>query len=75
MSQRSKEKARQEKAAAMPSSAFASPADRNDRWLVLGVCLFLAVAVWAVFGQTLWHEFINYDDDFYVYENPEVPGV
>ena len=56
----------------MPSSAFASPADRNDRWLVLGVCLFLAVAVWAVFGQTLWHEFINYDDDVYVYENPEV---
>ncbi len=44
----------------------------NDRWLVPGVCIFLAVIVWVVFGQTLGHEFVNYDDDEYVYENPEV---
>ena len=25
-----------------------------------------------VFGQTLRHEFVNYDDDLYVYENPVV---
>ena len=44
----------------------------NDRWLVSGICLFLAAIVWLVFGQTLGHEFVTYDDDFYVYENPEV---
>ena len=26
----------------------------------------------AVFGQTLHHEFVNYDDNLYVYENPVV---
>lgn len=27
---------------------------------------------WLVFGQTLRHEFVNYDDDTYVYENPTI---
>jgi tetratricopeptide (TPR) repeat protein len=47
-------------------------AGRNDRWLVLGVCLFLAAIIWVVFGQTLGHEFVNFDDGEYVYENPAV---
>jgi tetratricopeptide (TPR) repeat protein len=44
----------------------------NDRWLVPGICIFLAAITFAVFVQTLRHEFVNYDDDVYVYENPEV---
>ena len=44
----------------------------NDRWLVPGVCIFLAAIVWVVFGQTLHHEFVNFDDEVYVYENPLV---
>ncbi|HVV71040.1 MAG TPA: tetratricopeptide repeat protein, partial [Verrucomicrobiae bacterium] len=32
----------------------------------------LAAMVWVVFGQTLGHEFLGYDDGAYVYENPEV---
>jgi tetratricopeptide (TPR) repeat protein len=44
----------------------------HDRWLVPGVCLFLAAIMFAVFGQTLRHEFVNYDDQAYVYENPAV---
>ena len=36
------------------------------------VCLLLAAIVWIVFGQTLRHEFVNYDDNEYVYENPRV---
>ena len=43
-----------------------------DRWLVCGVCVFLAALVWAVFGQTLGYEFINFDDNVYVYGNPAV---
>ena len=41
---------------------------------VAGVCLLLAAMVWIVFGQTLRHEFLGYDDGAYVYENPEVAG-
>ena len=38
------------------------------------VCALLLLAVALVFGQTVGHEFINYDDDQYVYENPQVTG-
>ena len=41
-------------------------------WRVLAVCGFLLLAVALVFGQTVRHEFVNYDDDEYVYENPHV---
>ena len=34
------------------------------------VCLFLAAAIWFVFGQTLHFEFVNYDDPAYIYQNP-----
>ena len=44
----------------------------NDRWLDAMICVFLAVIVWAVFGQTLRYEFVNYDDNLNVYENPAV---
>jgi tetratricopeptide (TPR) repeat protein len=43
-----------------------------QRLLTLAVCLFLAMAVFMVFGQTLHHEFVNLDDEDYVYENPTV---
>ena len=39
---------------------------------VLLVYLAIAAVTWAVFGQTLSHDFINYDDQNYVYENREV---
>jgi len=41
-------------------------------WVSFGVCIFLAGIVWLVFGQTLGHPFINFDDPEYVYENPEI---
>src|SRR3984893_2916895 len=40
--------------------------------LVLGICVSLALLTWLVFGQTLRHDFVNYDDSEYVYANPEV---
>ena len=39
---------------------------------VAAICSLLALLVFAVFGQTMRHEFFNYDDDRYVYRNPEV---
>ncbi|HEY3760453.1 MAG TPA: tetratricopeptide repeat protein [Verrucomicrobiae bacterium] len=44
----------------------------NERWAVLAVCIFLAVIILAVYGQTLRYEFVNYDDNVYVYGNPAV---
>ena len=36
------------------------------------VCIVLVLAVLAVFGQTAGFEFVDYDDNIYVYENPVV---
>lgn len=48
-----------------------SSASSDRRW-VLGVCIALAAITWLVFGQTLRHEFINYDDNDYVLKNAQV---
>ena len=48
------------------------PPKSNRHWLAAGVCIFLVAITWIVFGQTLWHEFINYDDPRYVYENTKI---
>ena len=44
----------------------------NRRWVTISICLSLGVLTWLVFGQTLWHDFVNYDDPRYVYENTKV---
>jgi tetratricopeptide (TPR) repeat protein len=43
-----------------------------SRWVAPGICIFLAAITWLVFGQTLRHDFVDYDDPSYVYENAEV---
>jgi tetratricopeptide (TPR) repeat protein len=48
------------------------PRPHPSKATILAICVFLAAITWLVFGQTLRHEFINYDDDKYVYENAEV---
>src|SRR4030081_3631253 len=35
----------------------------------LAVCAVIVVLIWIVFGQTLGHDFVNYDDKTYVYGN------
>jgi tetratricopeptide (TPR) repeat protein len=34
--------------------------------------MVLALAVWVAFGQTIRFGFVDYDDDEYVYDNPEI---
>jgi tetratricopeptide (TPR) repeat protein len=48
------------------------PSHRNDRRIKIAVCVFLTAIVWLVFAQTLGHQFINFDDDVYVYNNAEI---
>jgi tetratricopeptide (TPR) repeat protein len=40
--------------------------------LLFGICAVLAGVTWLVFGQTLGHQFVTYDDPQYVYENTNV---
>jgi protein O-mannosyl-transferase len=38
----------------------------------IAICFALAAITWIVFGQTLRHEFVNFDDGAYVYRNFDV---
>ena len=41
---------------------------------IVCLCIVLAMLTWIVFGQTLRHDFVNYDDPRYVYENTDITG-
>ncbi len=45
----------------------------HRRWKIIA-CLFLVVATLAVYGDLRTHQFINYDDNVYVTDNPMVQG-
>ena len=62
-----KRKKLQRAAAARPASA-----SHSERIKAIWVCIFLVAIVAIVFGQTLGHEFINYDDHSYITENSHV---
>jgi tetratricopeptide (TPR) repeat protein len=42
---------------------------RSSLTQVIGVCIFIVAISWIVFGPTVHYEFVNFDDDAYVYEN------
>src|SRR5450432_608611 len=68
MSRKSKKNISPKKTAVATAAAVRS----DEHWTVLGVCIFLVVIVWTVFGQTLHHGFVNFDDGPYLYDNPIV---
>jgi protein O-mannosyl-transferase len=56
-----------------PAPLPAEPNTRTrDSRAATAVCLFLLLAVMLVFGQTVWHGFVNVDDQDYVFQNSEV---
>lgn len=62
-------------AASIVRASDSDAAGRNglrDAWKSAGICVLLALAVWIIYGRTIHYDFINYDDDAIVYENPEV---
>jgi len=56
----------------MSESITSNPSANIQRWRAATVGLVLVAITFVVFGQTLHHGFINYDDDQYVYDNPVV---
>ncbi|MGO9109395.1 MAG: hypothetical protein ACLP9L_09190, partial [Thermoguttaceae bacterium] len=67
---------RSEQIAAGAVNRLASDSTRQVRspFILLAICGFLLLAVITVFGQTANHDFVNFDDDDYVYENRHVRG-
>jgi len=53
----------------MKASARAMETNSPSLSSQLGVCAVIVVLIWIVFGQTLGHDFVNYDDKTYVYGN------
>jgi tetratricopeptide (TPR) repeat protein len=51
-----------------PPAAVREPNRRS----VAGIALCLSAVGWLVFGQTLRHDFVNFDDEVYVYQNPKI---
>jgi hypothetical protein len=45
---------------------------KQSPWALFGISIFLLAIMWAVFGQTFGHRFINYDDPLYVLDNAHV---
>jgi tetratricopeptide (TPR) repeat protein len=39
---------------------------------MVGICLGLPGVVWLIFGRTIGFDFLNYDDSYYVYQNPNI---
>ena len=46
----------------------------HQKRLVLGLCLLLAIGIIAVYGQTVGFDFVDFDDQIHVVNNPMVPG-
>src|SRR5436190_19105904 len=63
---------RRKKISSGGSTVRSSSRASSERTVTGLVCILLVGIVWIVFGQTLRHEFVNYDDDQYVYENPRI---
>lgn len=55
----------------LPARGYFSQIPIPTRTLA-AIYLGLTVLTWIVFGQTLGHPFVQYDDQNYVYENPEI---
>ncbi|HEX4145237.1 MAG TPA: tetratricopeptide repeat protein [Pirellulales bacterium] len=58
-----------------PQLATTAP-PRSDIYYAWGVCGFLLLAVGLIYGQTLWHILLAFDDNIVVSANPHVlPGL
>ena len=54
------------------SHQIAPPKGVHNRTITIAIYLFLAAITLAVFGQTTHYEFVNFDDDLYVYDSPVI---
>src|SRR6266403_6404276 len=43
-----------------------------SRSATIFIYLFLVGITWSVFAPTVWYGFVNFDDDLYIYDAPEI---
>jgi len=73
MSRKSKRQRGGKRPAAKPAVLDRQAAESaQNGWQVFFICAALIVLVFTVFGQTIGHDFVNFDDGLYVYDNPVV---
>ncbi len=70
MKKKAGKRRRRDRSAAKINLPPTPPPRRSTRWLVPAICFALVVITLAVFGRTVRFNFFNYDDSFYVYQNP-----
>lgn len=46
----------------------------SNKWYILLICVVLMLATFWVYAQVGGHEFVDFDDYFYITENPQVLG-
>ena len=46
----------------------------HQKRLIFGLCLLLAIGIIVVYGQTAGFDFVDFDDQIHVVNNPMVPG-
>ena len=51
---------------------ISTPSTASKRLVAIAICAVLAAITWLVFGQTLGHQFVSFDDPEYVYGNRDV---
>src|ERR1700722_19034964 len=68
---KSRQKQKAKNAPPRPPADKVSSAAPSPR-LILGICAFLALMVAIVYGETYHFDFVNFDDEIYVYDNPLV---
>src|SRR4029078_11477512 len=51
---------------------ISTPSTASKRLVAIVICAVLAAITWLVFGQTLGHQFVSFDDTEYVYANKDV---
>ena len=49
-----------------------TPPSKPSVLLFTVICLALTLATVLVYAQTFWHDYVFYDDDWYVYDNPHI---
>ena len=46
--------------------------EKNNKDLTVLIYVFLAIATFVVYIQVVGHEFVSFDDNSYIYDNPYV---
>jgi protein O-mannosyl-transferase len=67
-----KRRARSARRRHRPAPKATPSAVPTQSWPTAAICLGLVAITWIVFRQTLGFDFVNYDDNLYVYEQPAI---